>query len=66
MNIVGVEIDIVVTDSLKALALYESIFEIEPVGVTNFPKGENEVVFTLYGVANAIFCDEFGYQWMIH
>lgn len=40
MNIVGVEIDIVVTDSLKALALYENIFEIEPVEVTNFPKGE--------------------------
>ena len=122
---VGVEIDMVVTDSLKALALYKNIFEIEPVEVTNFPKGENEVVFTLYGVrfhmldenpqfslkaptqdnpntiwfnilvpdiketyskamnagcteiqpltempdygvANAIFCDEFGYQWMLH
>lgn len=36
----GVEIDMVVTDSLKALALYENIFEIEPVEVTNFTKGE--------------------------
>ncbi|NLY44861.1 MAG: VOC family protein, partial [Tissierella sp.] len=47
---VGVEIDFVVDDSLKALELYESIFEIERVEVTNFPKGQNEVVFTLYGV----------------
>ena len=47
---VGVEIDMIVKDSLKALELYEKIFEIERVEVTNFPKGENEVVFTLYGV----------------
>lgn len=47
---VGVEIDMVVTDSLKALSLYEKIFDIERVEVSNFPKGENEVVFTLYGV----------------
>jgi len=47
---VGVEIDMVVTDSLKALELYEKIFDIERVEVTDFPKGENEVIFTLYGV----------------
>lgn len=47
---VGVEIDMVVDDSLKALELYQKIFQIEPVEVTNFPKGQNEVVFTLYGV----------------
>ena len=47
---VGVEIDMVITDSLKALELYEQIFDIERVEVTAFPKGENEVVFTLYGV----------------
>lgn len=47
---VGVEIDMVVTDSLKALELYEKIFDIERIEVTNFPKGENEVVFSLYGV----------------
>ncbi|WP_067728417.1 VOC family protein [Oceanobacillus damuensis] len=46
----GVEIDMVVKDSLKALELYEKIFEIERVEVTDFPRGENEVVFTLYGV----------------
>lgn len=47
---VGVEIDLVVTDSLKALALYQKIFEIEPIEVTDFPTGENEVVLSLYGV----------------
>ncbi|WP_066638533.1 VOC family protein [Desulfolucanica intricata] len=47
---VGVEIDMVITDSLKALELYEKVFDIERVEVTNFPKGENEVIFTLYGV----------------
>ncbi|MEK3995025.1 VOC family protein [Psychrobacillus sp. FSL K6-2365] len=47
---VGVEIDLVVTDSLKALDLYENIFEIERIEVSDLPKGTNEVVFTLYGV----------------
>lgn len=47
---VGVEIDMVVTDSLKALVLYEKIFDIKRVEVSDFPKGENEAVFTLYGV----------------
>lgn len=46
----GVELDLVVTDSLKALELYEKIFEIERIEVSNFPRGENEAVFTLYGV----------------
>ncbi|MEB1808309.1 MAG: VOC family protein [Bacillaceae bacterium] len=46
---VGVELNMVVKDSLKALELYEKIFEIERVEVSNFPRGENEVVFTLYG-----------------
>ncbi|AEV69471.1 VOC family protein [Acetivibrio clariflavus] len=122
---VGVEIDMIVSDSLKALELYEKIFDIERVEVTNFPKGENEVVFKLYGVrfhmldenpkfglkapdpdkpntiwfnvmvpdieetfakainagcketqpiteipdyglSNAVFADQFGYQWMLH
>lgn len=47
----GVEIDFVVTDSLGALALYERIFDgIEHIEVTSFPTGQNEAVFTLYGV----------------
>lgn len=46
----GVEIDFVVTDSLAALALYENIFPVERVEVTSLPKGQNEAVFTIYGV----------------
>lgn len=47
---VGVEIDMVVRDSLEALTLYENIFDIERIEVTDFPRGENEVIFSLYGV----------------
>lgn len=46
----GVEIDLVVSDSLKALEYYEKIFDIERVEVSNLPKGENEVIFSLFGV----------------
>lgn len=46
----GVEIDLIVTDSLKALELYESIFAVERIEVTAFPKGQNEAVFSIYGV----------------
>lgn len=45
----GVEFDFVVTDSLKALTLYEAIFEVQRVEVTNQPVGQNEAVFTIYG-----------------
>ena len=47
---IGTEIDFVVPDSLKALELYEKIFDIERIEVTDFPKGENEVIFSLYDV----------------
>lgn len=47
---IGVEIDFVVQDSIQALELYEQIFDIERMEVTNFPRGQNEVIFTLYGV----------------
>ncbi len=46
---VGIEIDMVVLDSLKALDLYERIFDTQRVEVTNFKKGGNEAVFTMYG-----------------
>jgi len=46
---IGVEIDFVVHDCLKALPLYESIFEIERVEVTSFEAGKNEAVFNMYG-----------------
>lgn len=44
----GVEIDFVVSDSLKALDLYEKIFDVERIEVSNLPKGENEAVFTIF------------------
>ncbi len=47
---VGVEIDMVVKDCKKALALYQSIFELEVVEATDLRQGQNEAVFTLYGV----------------
>lgn len=46
---IGVEIDMVVSDSLKALDLYEKIFNVEPIEVTAYSKGQNEVVFNMYG-----------------
>ncbi|WNY28807.1 hypothetical protein MmiEs2_10150 [Methanimicrococcus stummii] len=45
----GVEIDIIVTDSIKALELYEKIFDVERIENTSFEKGLNEAVFTIYG-----------------
>lgn len=45
----SVEIDFVVPDSAAALALYDHIFEIERIHITDLPKGQNEAVFTLYG-----------------
>lgn len=41
----NVEIDFVVTESRKALELYEKIFDVERIEVTDLPKGENEVIF---------------------
>jgi uncharacterized glyoxalase superfamily protein PhnB len=46
----GVEIDMIVPDSLEALRLYESIFDVKRIEATDFPKGSNEVVFSIYGV----------------
>ena len=122
---IGVEINFVVADSIKALALYERIFEIRRSEATNFELGKNEAIFRMYGtkfhmldeapeigllapevdtplsmwvnivvpdikktfenaiaagcntiqpvtmmeaygVSNAIFCDPFGYIWMLH
>lgn len=45
----GIELNMVVPDSLEALELYEKIFDLERVEVTDFDKGQNEVIFKLYG-----------------
>ena len=61
---VGVEIDMVVKDSLIALELYEKIFEIERVEVTNFSRGENEAIFTIriHTDGGVLFVDLAGHQ----
>lgn len=46
----GVEIDFVIDDSLEALQLYEQIFEVERIEVTDLQKGQNEVIFSIYDV----------------
>lgn len=46
---IGVEIDMVISDSLKALNLYEKIFDVERIEVTAYSKGKNEAVFNMYG-----------------
>lgn len=46
---IGVEIDFVVSDSIKALETYEKIFDIQRVEVSNYERGLNEVIFTMYG-----------------
>jgi len=47
--ITGVEIDMIVKDSIKALELYEKIFEVERVEVSDFGEKGSEVIFTIYG-----------------
>lgn len=41
----GTEIDFVLNDSLKALELYQTIFdEIQLIETTDYPRGNNEVI----------------------
>jgi uncharacterized glyoxalase superfamily protein PhnB len=48
--VTGVELDMIVPDSLEALKLYESIFDLQRIEVTDFPRGSNEVVFSIYSI----------------
>ena len=45
----GVEVDFCVTDTLAAFEVYRTVFGAEAVEKTAFPKGQNEVVFTIFG-----------------
>ncbi|MCL2753557.1 MAG: VOC family protein [Defluviitaleaceae bacterium] len=47
--ITGVEICKVVTSSVEALELYERIFDVERVEVSDFGIGKSEVVFNIFG-----------------
>lgn len=46
--ITGVELDFVVKDCLTALPLYQSIFDVLPIDVTDLEKGQNEAIFSIY------------------
>lgn len=59
---IGVEIDFVVSDCLKALELYENIFEVQRVEVTSYACGLNEAVFTMYGTRFHILDENPEYQ----
>jgi Uncharacterized protein conserved in bacteria len=48
MTTPGVEIDMIVSDSMKALELYEKIFEVQRIEVTDFGKGKSEAVFSIF------------------
>jgi uncharacterized glyoxalase superfamily protein PhnB len=58
----GVEIDFVVHDSIKALELYENIFETQRVEVTGYETGTNEAVFTMYGTRFHMLDENLEYQ----
>ena len=45
---IGVEIDMIVANSLQALAMYARIFDIEHIEATAYPQGLNEAIFTMY------------------
>jgi len=47
--ITGVEINMVVKDSIMALKFYEKIFDVERIEVSDFGPQGSEAVFTIYG-----------------
>lgn len=62
MDMKTVEIDFVVTDSRKAFKLYEDVFEVECVEVTDLPIGQNEAVFDIYGTRFHMLDENLEYQ----
>lgn len=58
----GVEIDFVVNDSLVAISLYEKVFEIEIIQSTNYERGVNEVIFSIYGTRFHMLDENLEYQ----
>ncbi|MEN6324559.1 MAG: VOC family protein [Syntrophomonas sp.] len=59
---VGVEIDMVVCDSVKALELYERVFGAERVEATAYENGLNEAVFTIFGTRFHLLDENAEYQ----
>jgi PhnB protein len=46
----AIEINMIVADSVAAVALYERVFGANNVKITNQGKGLSEALFTLYGI----------------
>lgn len=44
----GIEIDMVVSDTIKAVELYEDVFDVEVVEATNLERGLNEAVIKIF------------------
>lgn len=59
---VGVEIDLVVQDSIKSLAFYNEVFGIETLEISNYDKGLNEAIFNLYGTRFHLLDENLEYQ----
>ena len=49
--ITGIEINMVVPDSIKAMEFYGRIFDVKQVEVSDFGPGRSETVFTIYGAS---------------
>ena len=58
----GVEIDMIVSDSLKALVFYEAVFDTRRVEATAYETGLNEAVFTMYGTRFHLLDENPAYQ----
>ncbi len=61
-KITGVEIDFIVKDSIEALEFYESVFDVERIEVTDFPRGSNEAIFTIFGTRFHLLDENIEYQ----
>lgn len=59
---VGVEIDMVVIDSVKAFELYEQVFGAQRIEVTAYERGRNEAVFTIFGTRFHLLDENAQYQ----
>lgn len=58
----GVEIDLVVKDSLVTLAFYASIFDVKRIEVGDFIQGQNEVVIEIEGTRFHMLDENVEYQ----
>ncbi|MFV0440289.1 MAG: VOC family protein [Lachnospirales bacterium] len=59
---VGVEIDFVVKDTLKAIESYRKVFDVETIEETKLQRGQNEVIFSIYGTRFHMLDENHEYQ----